>query len=693
MSFSEVRARELVVFEDGVFDLKAFESRHPGDLMRRLRGTDATFHLMNAHAIRGALTRKPAARFRVGRIDLATIPAADRALRDLYRVLRGEGFFAYRRSWLVFDVVRMLLLFLAGAALSRVSALAGYALLTVAYLNVMWWVHDVCHDSVFSSRRTAERWAEAASMLFVGTPVLDYQYRTHRIHHALTNVIGGDHALETGPIVWDERMRDRTKPLFVKLQPLLWFLVVLPATVPLFLVAALVDRIKARDFRKVALTALRWSAVFTAAHFFHVSLATLLVPLLAAGYLLALISSLNHFHMPMTDALDASFTGGVARVSQNMVPRLVPRSVFGWLVGGLDFHIEHHLFATMPRRNYARIAPRVQALFREHGLPYSTCTFPTAVAQLMNQLREPFASEKPRARPEQGLLFRYSIDALPTTIVIVGVALGLLAVLGNFSAHVAYSLIALSLLARFLGPAHQHNHSHLKIFTHSSLNGALDIVFSLASGHVTATWELQHGLGHHRQFLDPKRDVAGNQRFAFIANYPPLLRRLVFMVLIDALTIPDAYRVAASFPKKRRSLRARLLVQLALQAAIMGALIWASPGLAIATFVVPNILLRWLVSWTSYGQHEDAPTTNVYDASITRYGVVSRVLLNVGLHTVHHEKPTLHWSLLPARNAKIAHLIPKSCVRGMPGPSDRLSYAETMPASIFSVASAKENFQ
>ena len=46
--------------------------------------------------------------------------------------------------------------------------------------------------------------------------------------------------------------------------------------------------------------------------------------------------------------------------------------------------------------------------------------------------------------------------------------------------------------------------------------------------------------------------------------------------------------------------------------------------------------------------------TNVYDASMTvETPGYNRVTFNIGHHTAHHEKPTLHWSLLPGRTQVI----------------------------------------
>ena len=50
-------------------------------------------------------------------------------------------------------------------------------------------------------------------------------------------------------------------------------------------------------------------------------------------------------------------------------------ALFHLLSGNLSHQIEHHLFPDLPAHRYAEIAPQVQALCEEHGLPYNTGGF------------------------------------------------------------------------------------------------------------------------------------------------------------------------------------------------------------------------------------------------------------------------------------------------------------------------------
>jgi fatty acid desaturase len=61
--------------------------------------------------------------------------------------------------------------------------------------------------------------------------------------------------------------------------------------------------------------------------------------------------------------------------------------------------------------------------------------------------------------------------------------------------------------------------------------------------------------------------------------------------------------------------------------------------------------------------------TGVYDSSRTLLDPLHNFLgFNSGHHTAHHEKPTLHWSLLPARTLAISHRIPAELRRKQDAP-------------------------
>lgn len=75
-----------------------------------------------------------------------------------------------------------------------------------------------------------------------------------------------------------------------------------------------------------------------------------------------------------------------------------------WFTGGLNFQIEHHLFPYISHLHYASIAPIVQQVALEHGLPYNVKpTLGAALRSHVRRLRElgdPFARSKAGMQPQ-----------------------------------------------------------------------------------------------------------------------------------------------------------------------------------------------------------------------------------------------------------------------------------------------------
>jgi len=95
-----------------------------------------------------------------------------------------------------------------------------------------------------------------------------------------------------------------------------------------------------------------------------------LVTSIVVGVCLSVIFQLAHC------VEDAAFYPGTAvdewaRHQITTTANFAPGSrVLGWFVGGLNFQIEHHLFPRISHAHYARIAPAVQHICAERGVPY-----------------------------------------------------------------------------------------------------------------------------------------------------------------------------------------------------------------------------------------------------------------------------------------------------------------------------------
>ncbi|ELW46853.1 Fatty acid desaturase 2-like protein [Tupaia chinensis] len=59
-----------------------------------------------------------------------------------------------------------------------------------------------------------------------------------------------------------------------------------------------------------------------------------------------------------------------------------------WFTGHLNFQIEHHLFPTMPRHNYHKVAPLVKSLCAKHGLQYVNKPMLKAFGDIVRALKK-----------------------------------------------------------------------------------------------------------------------------------------------------------------------------------------------------------------------------------------------------------------------------------------------------------------
>jgi fatty acid desaturase len=276
-----------------------------------------------------------------------------------------------------------------------------------------------------------------------------------------------------------------------------------------------------------------------------------------------------------------------------------------------------------------------------------------------------------RSMAARALTFRYSTDVRPVAWVLFAASLSVSPfVLAHFHSPAAWELTAIwfvSLYARCRGPYSQHNHAHLPVFGARALNTAYDAVLTLITGYPTALWELHHNIGHHRNFLEPDTDVAS----IVDPKTGRPFSRLWYTIRGNFTIHRDSFRIAkAEGARGKPKLLQKLWFELGVQAIVLSALFVWDAELTVLFLVLPNILAAGLVWWESYVHHLGVPNTGIYDGSVTTTGKrFNHVNFNIGHHTAHHEKPTLHWSLLPGRTDVIAAKIPEACWRGeSPGP-------------------------
>jgi beta-carotene hydroxylase len=91
---------------------------------------------------------------------------------------------------------------------------------------------------------------------------------------------------------------------------------------------------------------------------------------------------------------------------------------------------------------------------------------------------------------------------------------------------------------------------------------------------------------------------------------------------------------------------------IALHGAGRGMLVYAS------ALGVPAFMALWGVQFTNWVQHVSCDPDSRWDHSRNFVSPwMNALVFDNGFHTVHHERPGLHWSLARAEHARVAHLI------------------------------------
>ncbi|MEO9967716.1 MAG: acyl-CoA desaturase [Reichenbachiella sp.] len=268
-------------------------------------------------------------------------------------------------------------------------------------------MHDSLHGS-YSKSKTVNFWMGLSAML-IGVDSLIWKIQHNVLHHTYTNIEDTD-----------EDILPRIVFRFSRNQPKKWFHRFQHIYAPLFYCVPLLewlttkDFLKAFDYKKMKLIKpgaefrKEFAAIVLRKMFYYVFLVAVpmwLIPIPAwmtmvmilvssgvTGIMLAMIFQTAHvvpsaaFYKVEGEEVDHSWTAHQLLTTCNYG---MNDKVLSWLVGGLNFQIEHHLFPDVCHVHYPQLAPIVQQTTSEFGIPYyAVDTFGDAVASHFHMLKE-----------------------------------------------------------------------------------------------------------------------------------------------------------------------------------------------------------------------------------------------------------------------------------------------------------------
>lgn len=209
---------------------------------------------------------------------------------------------------------------------------------------------------------------------------------------------------------------------------------------------------------------------------------------------------------------------------------------------------------------------------------------------------------------------------------------------------------ALLVLPQGLCIACAHHHAHLRVFRSAVLNRLYDTVLFLQTGLPTDAWVLNHCLGHHGSYLDPRDDPNGWRApdGAPLSKWSYVWRTCVGYWL-------ESYRVGQRHAAELRS----FLRWSAAYALLLAALLAWAPLQTLVVFLVPMGVTTVRTALLGYAHHAGVTGAMHADASRSFVNPLFNLLsLNSGLHAAHHASPELHWSLLGEAHARMESRIP-----------------------------------
>ena len=189
-----------------------------------------------------------------------------------------------------------------------------------------------------------------------------------------------------------------------------------------------------------------------------------------------------------------------------------------------------------------------------------------------------------------------------------------------------------------------HNTIHSPVFRKKSWNKGFQFVLSFVYGHSVSAFVPGHNLSHHKQTQTAK-DTIRTYRARFKWN---LLNQLFFFFIIAPEIIQQegvwAKRMKEEKPEWYRQYRLELYFVLVWKIALS---IYNLPA-ALIFIWIPHFYATWGILSTNVFQHDGCDEKHPYNHTRTfKSWLLNFLTCNNGYHGAHHEKPGMHWSLLP----------------------------------------------
>jgi fatty acid desaturase len=325
--------------------------------------------------------------------------------RALALQVRSMGLLDRRPGYYRVKITLTILAFFAGWALfvavgNSWTALAVAPLLGIMFTQLSFIGHDAGHNQVFGTRRRNRMLGFAVGNALIGLS-FGWWVPKHNAHHAHPNEMGRDPDIEGSALPSPDAPGQGRDPLASWLTrwqaPLFFpFMLLRSGGMHVFGIRRLVRQ---RDHASVAEACL---IMLHAALYLTVVL-WVLSPLKALAFIavqqgvfslyLGISFAPNHKGMPIIESATAT---GFARRQVVTARNITGGRFTTFMLGGLNYQIEHHLFPSMPRPNLRRVQGLVRGFCAATDLGYSEESFVESFRQIIHHLSDAGAAASRR---------------------------------------------------------------------------------------------------------------------------------------------------------------------------------------------------------------------------------------------------------------------------------------------------------
>lgn len=194
-----------------------------------------------------------------------------------------------------------------------------------------------------------------------------------------------------------------------------------------------------------------------------------------------------------------------------------------------------------------------------------------------------------------------------------------------------------------------HNTVHVPIFHARWANKLFQIALTNAYGHPVSAYVPGHNLAHHKA-PQSARDSMRTTKMRFRWNF---LNQLLLPVIVGRSIMKGEIDYALYMRKVRPRWFRQLAIETLIFVGFMVTVLILDWRKAVLYVMIPHAFAAWGIVGVNFAQHDGTDQDHPHNHSRNFVGRLENwFLFNNGFHGIHHEAPSMHWTLLPAAHAE-----------------------------------------